>query len=210
MFLSLAHWLLSLFSSLNYGAIIILMAIESSFFPLPSELVMPPAGYLASTGQLNVFLVIAAGALGSVLGALVNYALSATLGRAIIYAFADSRWGKLLLLSAKKLDKSEAYFNRYGRIATFTGRLVPVVRHLISIPAGLSKMPLLDFIAFTALGAAVWVAVLTTAGYIFGANQTAIINFYIYYKEISWLLLLAAFIIITAHFIIKKQRRKKL
>ncbi len=208
MFLNAAHWLLSLFSSLDYWAIIVLMAIESSLFPLPSELVMPPAGYLASQGQLNFVLVILAGTLGSCLGALFNYFLADTLGRAILYSFADSRWGKLVFLTPKKLEKSENYFNQYGRISTFLGRLVPVIRHLISIPAGLARMPLRDFILFTALGSLIWMTILTTLGYVFGANQDAIIGFYLYYKEISWTIIIIVFIALLAYFFRKHKRRK--
>ena len=184
------------------------MAIESSFFPLPSELVMPPAGYLASTGALNIFLVIAAGTLGSCLGALFNYFLALTLGRTILYSLADSRWGKLLFLSPKKLEKSEAYFNHYGRAATFIGRLVPAVRHLISIPAGLARMPLPDFIGFTALGSFIWITVLSLLGYLLGNNYQAIKNFYNYYKEVSWTILLVLLVALAIYWF-KRRRRKK-
>ena len=202
-----AHWILSLFSALDYWSIIVLMAIESSLFPLPSELVMPPAGYLVSQGQLNMILVIAAGTLGSCLGALFNYFLATTLGRAVLYAFAESRWAKLIMLTPRKLEKSEHYFNDYGRISTFIGRLLPVIRHLISIPAGLSRMPLPEFILFTALGSAIWMTILTVAGYFLGSHQEAIIYYYNYFKEATWIIILLAIVAAGIYFFKKKKHK---
>ncbi len=154
-------------SHLSYPTIILLMAIESSFIPFPSEVVVPPAAYLAATGesQLNVVLVVVSASLGSLIGALVNYGLSMWLGRPIIYRFANSRLGHLCLLSQEKVEHAEAYFNRHGAIGTFVGRLVPAIRQLISIPAGLSRMHLGKFVAYTALGATLWNIVLAALGW---------------------------------------------
>ncbi len=169
---------LQLFSSLDYLSIIILMAIESSFIPLPSEVIMPPAGYLASTGQLNIWLVIAAGTLGSLLGALVNYFLAFWLGRTLLYKLARSRAGRWLFLSEGKLHASEFFFKSHGKSSTFIGRLIPAVRHLISLPAGLSQMNLGEFCLATVAGAVIWNAILAGLGYWFGANQAVIKQYY--------------------------------
>src|SRR5205807_3485646 len=134
------------FRDLGYPGIVILMAIESSFLPLPSELVMPPAGYLAAKGELSFVLAIACGVLGSITGALANYGLAHWLGRAVV-----RRIGKYVGISEKSLERSERYFAEHGEISTFMGRMLPVVRHLISIPAGVANMNLAKFITFTGL-----------------------------------------------------------
>lgn len=154
------HWLLDTMEGLGYPGIVVLMAIESSVIPLPSELVMPPAGYLAQQGKLSVWLVILAGTVGSVLGALANYALAAWLGRPLLH-----RYGKYFFVSEAKLERAEELFRRHGEVSTFGGRLLPVVRHLISLPAGLSRMSLPRFATYTALGAGLWCAVLTWIGW---------------------------------------------
>lgn len=155
---------------LNYWTITLLMAIESSFIPLPSEIVVPPAGYMAaSTGEMNIFLVILFSTLGCVIGALVNYGLAFWLGRPIVYKFANSRLGHLFMLNEQKIYKSESFFQHHGSISTFIGRLMPAIRHLISIPAGLSKMKLSNFIIFTALGSLIWNSILAVAGYYFAS-----------------------------------------
>src|SRR5574344_2081059 len=143
---------------LNYWTITLLMAIESSFIPLPSEIVVPPAGYMAaSTGEMNIFLVILFSTLGCVIGALA------------IYKFANSRFGHFCMLNEQKVYKSESFFQHHGSISTFIGRLMPAVRHLISIPAGLAKMKLSNFILFTALGSLIWNSILAVAGYYFAS-----------------------------------------
>ena len=155
---------------LNYWTITLLMAIESSFIPLPSEIVVPPAGYMAaSTGEMNIFLVILFSTLGCVIGALVNYGLAYWLGRPIVYKFANSRLGHLFMLNEQKIYKSESFFQHHGSISTFIGRLMPAVRHLISIPAGLARMKLSNFIIFTALGSLIWNSILAVAGYYFAS-----------------------------------------
>lgn len=208
MFSFLTHWILMGFQSLDYWSITVLMAVESSLIPFPSEIIIPPAGYLASLGQLNLLGVIVAGVIGSLIGALFNYFLALTAGRAILYSLAESRWGKMLLLSPKKLDRSEAYFNQYGKVATLIGRLLPAIRQLISLPAGLAEMPLGSFIIFTTLGSAIWVTILAVAGYTFGANQTAIMEYYRYFKEITWIVLSVLAIIAIIYFLKKSKRRK--
>lgn len=152
---------------LNYWTITLLMAIESSFIPFPSEVVVPPAAYKAAgaASELNVVLVVLFASLGAILGSLINYAIAYFLGRPIIYKFANSRIGHMCLLDEEKVKTAENYFNRHGAVATFTGRLIPAVRQLISLPAGLARMGLGKFVLFTALGAGIWNAVLATLGY---------------------------------------------
>ena len=163
------HWLIDTVSALGYPGIVVLMAIESSVLPLPSELVMPPAGYLAAKGQMNASLATLAGALGSVIGALVNYSLAVLVGEPVL-----RRYGKFVLVSNASLDRAEAFFARHGEISTLIGRLVPVVRHLISIPAGMSRMRLRRFVLFTGLGAGVWCAVLVYIGWLLGRHEEAL------------------------------------
>ena len=162
---SFIEWCLD---NLNYWTITLLMAIESSFIPFPSEVVVPPAAYKAYHGELNIWLVILFSTLGAEVGALVNYYLAKYLGRPIIYSFAESRVGRMCLLSAKKMEQAEAFFNKHGVISTFIGRLVPAVRQLISIPAGLARMNMPKFLIFTALGALTWNSILAMLGYVAG------------------------------------------
>ncbi len=152
--------------NLNYWTITLLMTIESSFIPFPSEVVVPPAAYkAASTGEMNVWLVIFFSTLGAEIGALINYFLALWLGKPIVYKFANSRFGHMCLIDQKKVETAENFFLKYGVAATLTGRLVPAVRQLISIPAGLAKMNLAKFMLFTAVGAGVWNSVLAGLGY---------------------------------------------
>ena len=154
--------------NMNYTNITLLMTIESSFIPFPSEIVIPPAAYVASKPEsdLNIFLVVLFGTLGAIIGALINYYLALWLGRPIVYKFADSKLGHLLLLSSDKIKKAEDYFNDHGKVSTFIGRLVPGIRQLISIPAGLAKMNLGSFILYTTLGAGIWNTILAFIGYL--------------------------------------------
>ncbi len=163
----LVQWYLD---NMNYGNITLLMAIESSFIPFPSEVVVPPAAYkAAASGELNVWLVVFFATLGAVIGAFINYFLALWLGKPIVYKFANSRWGHMCLLDEEKVIKAEQFFIRYGVAATLVGRLVPAVRQLISIPAGLAKMNIAKFALFTAIGAGMWNAVLATMGYLLEA-----------------------------------------
>jgi len=162
LFQTLFDWYMS---NLNYFTVALLMAIESTFLPLPSEVVIPFAAYKAGQGDLNVFLVIFSGTVGALSGSLINYFLAKYLGRPLIYKFAESRLGSLFLLSKEKIEHAENYFVRNGRTSTFIGRLVPGVRHLISIPAGLAQMNLRDFMLFTFVGAGIWNIILAIIGY---------------------------------------------
>jgi membrane protein DedA with SNARE-associated domain len=151
--------------NLNYFTVWLLMLIESTFLPMPSEVVIPFAAYKAGQGDLNVFLVVIFGTIGALCGSLVNYFLSYYLGRPIVYAFADSKVGKIFLLSKEKVIHAEEYFLRNGKSSTFIGRLVPGIRHLISIPAGLARMNLRDFMLYTFVGAGIWNIILAIIGY---------------------------------------------
>lgn len=153
---------------LNYFWVTVLMAIESSFIPFPSEVVVPPAAYKAATGEMNLFLVILFATIGSDIGALVNYYLAKYLGRPIVYKFAASRLGRLCLLSPEKVEKAEGYFVKNGVTSTLVGRLVPGIRQLISIPAGLSGMPVGRFLLYTTIGAGAWNVVLALLGWFIG------------------------------------------
>ncbi|MBQ5644295.1 MAG: DedA family protein [Bacteroidaceae bacterium] len=151
---------------LNYGTVTLFMAIESSFIPFPSEAVVPPAAWKAATsGDMNIVLVVIFATLGAILGALVNYYLALWLGRPIIYRFARSRFGHMCLIDEDKVMHAEEYFEKHGAVSTFFGRLVPAVRQLISIPAGLVRMKMSRFLLFTALGAGAWNIVLALLGY---------------------------------------------
>lgn len=155
----------TLLSNLNYTTILLLMLLESTVIPVPSELVVAPAAYHAASGNLNVLLVILAATVGADLGASINYLAGYYLGRPIIYRFANSRWGKMCLINQEKVEKSEKYFYDHGVAATLTGRLLPGIRHLISIPAGLSKMHYGKFILYTTIGAGCWNCILAALGW---------------------------------------------
>jgi len=196
-------WIMLLVDKLDYWNIALLMTIESSFIPFPSELVVPPAAYLAQQGQLNIFLVIVAGILGSLLGALINYVLALTLGRKILYKFSKTKLAKSLLISQEKLQRSEKYFLKHGERSTFFGRLIPVIRQLISVPAGLAKMNIFKFFLYTFLGSSIWVIILALTGYYFAKEQAVI---FMYYKEIVFFILV---IILTVLFIRRRKGFKK-
>jgi membrane protein DedA with SNARE-associated domain len=168
---SFVQWLLDRFRDLGYPGIVVLMAIESSMLPLPSELVMPPAGYLAAKGEMSFGVVVGCGVLGSLLGSLANYGLARWLGRAFFL-----RLGRYVLLTERGLDRSERYFAAHGEISVFMGRMLPVVRHLISIPAGIARMSLLRFVLFTGLGALVWCTILTWIGWFIGSRENVILQ----------------------------------
>lgn len=151
---------------LNYWTITLLMTIESSFIPFPSEVVVPPAAYKAAVGDsMNVYLVVLCATLGADLGALINYFLAKWLGRPIVYKFANSRFGHMCLIDEAKVQHAEEYFDKHGALSTFIGRLIPAVRQLISIPAGLAKMKLGTFLLYTTLGAGIWNSILAAIGY---------------------------------------------
>jgi len=156
-------WLVAGIGTLGYPGIVLLMALESSVFPVPSELVMPPAGYLAATGKMNLLVALACGTVGSLVGAYANYFVASRVGRWIFI-----RYGRWVLLSERSLERTELFFANHGEIATFIGRLFPVIRHLISIPAGLARMRLDRFFLYTGVGAALWCAVLLGIGWLIG------------------------------------------
>jgi membrane protein DedA with SNARE-associated domain len=186
---------------LNYGTIFLLMAIESSFMPLPSELVIPPAVLLVFDGKLSLGLIILISTLGCIIGALFNYSLSYYLGRKIIYGLAESKWAKLFFINPEKVEKAEKYFLNNGNSSTFIGRLIPVIRHLISIPAGFSKMSLKSFIIYTAIGSAIWNSALALLSYFL------IDKWQVYFKEITWGFILIGIIFVI--YLIYKGRKNK-
>jgi membrane protein DedA with SNARE-associated domain len=198
--------------NMNYGTITLLMTVESSFIPFPSEVVVPPAAYKASQedSDLNIILVVVFATIGAIIGALINYFLALWLGRPIIHKFAETRFGRICLLSSEKVTKAENYFVKHGRSSTFIGRLVPGIRQLISIPAGLAKMPLFPFILFTTLGAGIWNIILAILGYI-AHGQADIIDKYS--KELSFILLglgvLFILYLVYSGFIKKKKTKKE-
>lgn len=153
----------------SYWFVFIFMIIESSFIPFPSELVVPPAAYIAANrGDMNFFIIVLVATAGALVGALVNYYLSLWLGRPIIYSFADSRFGRACMVTPEKVKKAEDYFDRHGAFSTFVGRLIPVIRQFISIPAGLARMNIVKFMVFTSLGAMLWNIILAGLGYWLG------------------------------------------
>jgi membrane protein DedA with SNARE-associated domain len=173
---------------MGYPGIVLLMAMESSIIPIPSELVMPPAGYLAFQGKMNMGAVILCGTIGSLVGAYANYFVSHYLGRPLIL-----KYGRYVLIPPDKFQRVEQFFLRHGEISTFIGRLLPVVRHLISIPAGLSGMNHLKFSLYTLAGAGIWCTVLTWLGYAFGKNQDLIMSYS--HRALLWVVLFSAVLV---------------
>lgn len=203
MFESLIAWILGITKGLGYIGVTVLMTIESSFVPLPSELVIPPAAWLASEGQLNIYLIVICGTLGSVVGASVNYVISMWLGRLVIYKLSDHRVAHFFHITRERVEKAENFFLKDANYSTFIGRLIPVVRHLISIPAGFSRMPFGKFIFFTALGSFVWVSILAGVSYAAGSNRELLNT---YFAEIKWILLGAGVLWIYFTFIRKRKK----
>jgi len=191
----------------NYFSITALMACESSILPVPSEMVIPPAVYVALDPEsgLSIFWIIIFGTLGAIIGASFNYVMSMWLGRYVIYKFADSKMGKLFLLSSEKIKKAETYFNNHGKTSTFVGRFIPVIRHLISIPAGLAKMNYFNFLLYTALGAGLWNCCLALLGYVAHGQQDVINK---YSHELSYVFFGVGAILVV-WLILKTVRKKK-
>ena len=192
--------------NMNYATITVLMTVESSFIPFPSEIVVPPAAYIASQpgSHLNIFLVVLFATIGAMLGALINYFLAIHLGRPLVYKFADSRIGHFLLLSKEKIMAAEVYFNKRGKTSTFVGRLVPGIRQLISIPAGLARMNIPNFLLYTFIGAGIWNAILAFLGYILHGQQDLINK---YSHELSYIFLLL--VVLFIGYVVVKQVVKK-
>ena len=186
-------------SSLGYIGIFIMMFLESSFFPFPSEVVMVPAGYLASKGEMNIYIAIGAGIIGSLAGAVFNYFLAVKYGRAFL-----SKYGKYVLVKEETLQKMEDFFAKHGHISTFSGRLIPAVRQYISLPAGLARMNLWKFSLYTSLGAAIWVLILTLLGYFIGQNEL-LVKEYLQIIIITILVLLSILIFFYVRIKMKKE-----
>ncbi|RII31128.1 MAG: DedA family protein [Geobacter sp.] len=178
----LIQWLVLTIRDMGYPGIFLLMAMESSIIPVPSEMVMPPAGYLAYLGHMNLVVAILCGTAGSLVGAYINYFASHYLGRPLIL-----KYGKYVLIPPDKFERVERFFLQHGEISTFIGRLLPVVRHLISIPAGLSGMGHLKFSFYTLAGAGIWCSILTGIGYFIGENQDLIMKYS--HKALFWVIL---------------------
>ena len=204
------NWISTLLGNLNYPTIFLLMLLESTVVPVPSELVVSPAAYHAAGGHLDVFLVILFATLGANVGASVNYVAGYFLGRPIIYKFANSRIGHLCLLNQEKVEKSEKYFYDHGVAATLTGRLIPGIRHLISIPAGLSKMPYWKFLLYTTIGAGVWHSILAALGWYlhsFVPEDQLNDQLMVYGDYIKWGII-ALVVLAIVYFVIKKRMRR--
>ena len=200
-----------LLDQLSYLNVFLLMTIESTFIPFPSEVVLPPAAYHAhATGEQNVFLLIIVATLGADMGATINYFLAFYLGRPIVYAFANSKWGHRCLLNEEKVRRSEKFFDDHGVVATLTGRLVPVIRQLISIPAGLAKMNFLKFILYTTIGAGLWNCVLAAIGWYLQTivPEDKLMEKVDEYSEHIKVFILAAIAVAVAYFIIKKNGKQ--
>jgi membrane protein DedA with SNARE-associated domain len=168
--------------NINYATVFLLMTIESSFIPFPSEIVVPPAAWKAANGNLNLYLVVLSASAGCIIGALVNYYLAKTLGRKMIYFLAETKIAHLMLIKKESIEKSESFFLKYGITSTLIGRLVPAVRQLISIPAGLARMNIKDFLLYTFIGSTIWNVILAFLGYFFYTQQEIMKE---YYKDIT-------------------------
>lgn len=182
---TLIQWLLDTIGAMGYPGIILLMAMESSIIPVPSELIMPPAGYLAYQGKMDMAVAILCGTAGSLIGAYANYFVSHYLGRPLIL-----KYGKYVLIPPDKFERVERFFLQHGEISTFIGRLLPVIRHLISIPAGVAGMNHLKFCLYTVLGAGIWCTILALIGYAIGENQQLIMQYS--HKALLWVVLFSA------------------
>ncbi|MBR1932630.1 MAG: DedA family protein [Prevotella sp.] len=205
------NWIASLLGNLNYGTILLLMLLESTVIPVPSELVVAPAAYHAAGGHLNVLLVVIFATIGADIGASINYFVALYVGRPVIYRFARSKWGRMCLLSEEKVQKSERYFDDHGIVATLTGRLIPGIRHLISLPAGLARMNYWKFLLYTTIGAGCWHAILAAMGWYLHAivpedqlEQT--IERYNHYIVLA---IVAIVVVAAAWFVYRKKSKKQ-
>lgn len=194
-----AQYLADMIGRMGYAGIVGLMFLESSFFPFPSEVVVPPAGYLAWKGEMSLPAVIISGIAGSVLGGIFNYWIAARWGRPLF-----EKYGKYFFISGESLKKAEVFFARHGHISTFTGRLLPVIRQYISLPAGLAKMPLPQFFLYTALGSGIWVTILALVGYFFGESGELIHR---EMKKVSFCLM-AGCALLTALYILRQKNKR--
>jgi membrane protein DedA with SNARE-associated domain len=197
------RWLVDTIGQLGYPGIVVLMAIESSVVPVPSELVMAPAGYLAATGRMSFVLALACGILGSLIGSYANYWVAARLGRWVFV-----RYGRWVLVSERSLARAERFFEQHGPIAVFLARLLPVARHLISIPAGIARMPLGRFFLYTATGAGIWWLVLMVIGWVIGKEGRKWSPDLVYaYTNRALVILIPAMVVLIAGYVIWHRRR---
>ena len=197
----IANTIVSYIGDMGYWGIFLLMFLESTFFPFPSEIIMIPAGYLAYKGEMNIYIVILVGIVGSLGGALLNYYLAKSLGRKLIL-----KYGKYFFIKEQTLDKLDSFFSKHGEISTFTGRLIPGIRQLISLPAGLARMNIATFSFYTSLGAGIWIVILVAVGYLVGSNEALISE----YLKSATLIALVSVLFITIFYIIRYKRRKKI
>jgi membrane protein DedA with SNARE-associated domain len=197
----IAETIVQYIGDMGYLGIFLLMFLESTFFPFPSEIIMIPAGYLAYKGEMNLYIIVIVGILGSVGGALLNYYIAMFFGRKFIL-----KYGKYFFIKEQTLEKLDKFFESHGEISTFTGRLIPGIRQLISLPAGLSKMNLFKFSLFTAIGAGIWVIVLVAIGYIVGSNEELISE----YLKSATLIALISIVFITLFYIVRNRRKKEI
>tara|TARA_Y100000034_G_scaffold135185_1_gene206043 strand:- start:1267 stop:1893 length:627 start_codon:yes stop_codon:yes gene_type:complete len=202
---SIVEFLVNSINSLGYFGIFIGMLIESSFFPFPSEVILPPAGVLAARGQMSLTIIIFLGIIGSLCGALINYFLALHLGRKVINKLIFN-YGKLFFIKEKHIIKSERYFAKHGEITTFLGRLIPGIRQLISLPAGFSKMNLFKFCLFTSLGAGIWSIILVYLGYFYGENPNLMENSL---GTITLILILISAIFLITYLLVKLIWKRK-
>jgi membrane protein DedA with SNARE-associated domain len=174
-FLPIINWYMD---HITYYSVCLLMAIESSFIPFPSEIVVPPAAWKVASGELNMALVLFSATLGAIIGALFNYYIALHLGRKVIYKLAGTRLAHLMLINAESVEKSEKFFLKYGAVSTFVGRLIPAIRQLISLPAGLARMKMAPFLFYTTLGALIWNIVLALMGYYLFSQKELLEKYY--------------------------------
>ncbi|SFV54711.1 putative integral membrane protein (dedA homolog) [hydrothermal vent metagenome] len=197
----IAQYLLNTIGSMGYLGIFFLMFLESTFFPFPSEIIMVPAGYLAFKGEMNLYIVVIVGIVGSVAGALFNYYLAMHFGRKFIV-----KYGRYFFIKKETLDKLEIFFFKHGELSTFNGRLIPGIRQLISLPAGLARMNIVKFSLYSALGAGIWVIVLVALGYLLGSNEALISE----YLRSATVIALISVILITIFYVVRNRRRKEI
>ena len=205
------NFITSLLNNLNYPTIFFLMMLESTVVPVPSELVVSPAAYHAAGGNLNMWLVVLFATLGADLGATINYVVAFYVGRPVIYRFANSRLGHLCLLNQEKVEKSEKYFDDHGKLATITGRLIPGIRHLISIPAGLAKMHYGHFLLYTTVGAGVWNIILAALGWYLHTivPEEQLHDKILEYGDYLKYGIIAIVLVVILYFVVKKQIKKR-
>lgn len=205
------NWFSSLMGNLNYWTVFLLMYIEGTVIPVPSELIVSPAAYHAAAGHLDVTLVIIVATLGAVLGSATNYVAAYYLGRPIVYRFANSKLGHLCLLNQEKIEKSEKYFNDHGVIATLTGRLLPGIRQVISVPAGLAKMKFWKFLLYTTIGAGIWNCVLAALGWYLHSivPEEQLNDKILEYNDHIKVVILSLFGLMVAYFVIKHFLNKR-